>query len=361
MERLLFVIFSDKVSGTQKRVLNLFTCSLNLNHDFFLFINRNLYYEFLKNEELKNKLNENIFLGKVFIINDYRFGNFFFRIWSILRFVRKKKIKKIHGYLSAIYPIVTVSPIIKAKVSIELTSPDNAIKVSHLISKYSFFYNLLDKILCVSPTVYKIMSRHSSDYISRKIKEIGLPFHFIESSTYNTEISQKEKIIVFAARFISRKNGLLFSRVIFDLFEQEKLNGWYVYILGEGPEKEVIEKVLNPFRDRVFVGFRPDINEILKISSIFVSIIQPDNYPSQSVLDAMFFSNALILSDNGDSEKFIKNNGILVELSSDGIKKGIEVMINNPDILKDFQNQSRALYDENFDHKKYIEEFISII
>jgi hypothetical protein len=358
MKRLVFVIFSDKVSGSQKRVISLFLRSIILDYNFFLLINRNLYLAFLKNEEFTEQLKSMRANGKILIVNDYRYGNFFFRILSIFKTILKYKKFQIHCYLSAIYPVVFISPFISQKVSIELTSPDNALKISKLIDKYKFFYNHVSQIVCVSPTVFNVISKNSSNEILEKIKVISLPFHFINSPEL---VLHKEKAIVFAARLIPRKNGLLFSKVIFDLFEEGKLNNWFVYILGEGPEKELIEKVLNPFRDRVFIGFRPDINEILKISSIFVSIIQPDNYPSQSVLDAMFFSNALVLGENGDSKKFINNNGILVELSLGGVKKGIEFMINNPNDLRDFQNQSRIHYDENFDHKKYIEEFISII
>ena len=56
------------------------------------------------------------------------------------------------------------------------------------------------------------------------------------------------------------------------------------------------------------IGRVNDISDYLMHSKIYVSLIEPDNYPSQSIFEAMYYGNALVCSNTGDSNKFINNN-----------------------------------------------------
>jgi glycosyltransferase involved in cell wall biosynthesis len=46
---------------------------------------------------------------------------------------------------------------------------------------------------------------------------------------------------------------------------------------------------------------------------VFASLIHPDNYPSQSVMEAMFMGNAVVATDAGDTRRLVdERNGVLV-------------------------------------------------
>ena len=71
-----------------------------------------------------------------------------------------------------------------------------------------------------------------------------------------------------------------------------------------------------------FHGFHPQPTEVLAETSVFVSIQTTNNYPSQSVLEAMGCGNAIIATDVGDTRMFInENNGILIDLEAKQISK----------------------------------------
>src|SRR5690606_8123276 len=127
-------------------------------------------------------------------------------------------------------------------------------------------------------------------------------------------VSQKEKWIVSASRFIERKNVVLFAHAVKDAIAE--LADWKVFLLGQGPEEERLRTLLSDEISRgvVDLGYDGRIEDILARSALYVSLIEPDSYPSQSVLEAMAFGNALLLGDVGDSARFIARstpNGVL--------------------------------------------------
>jgi GalNAc-alpha-(1->4)-GalNAc-alpha-(1->3)-diNAcBac-PP-undecaprenol alpha-1,4-N-acetyl-D-galactosaminyltransferase len=56
-----------------------------------------------------------------------------------------------------------------------------------------------------------------------------------------------------------------------------------------------------------FIFFRTgDTSKILKKSKIFVSLQQHENYPSQSLIEAIATKNIIIATDVGDTRKIVK-------------------------------------------------------
>lgn len=87
---------------------------------------------------------------------------------------------------------------------------------------------------------------------------------------------------------------------------------WRVAFYGFGLEQSIIEQLLkNPIRTgQAIVAYTSNLQEVLVKSKIFVSLISPDSYPSQSVCEAMASSNALLLANQGQTRKiFYDNNG----------------------------------------------------
>ena len=80
-----------------------------------------------------------------------------------------------------------------------------------------------------------------------------------------------------------------------------------------------------------FEGGVADTAKYLKQSKIFISIQKDNNYPSQSLLEAMACENAIIASDVGETRKLVtENEGILVPLSAEKIADAIQFLLENP-------------------------------
>ncbi|RDC61397.1 hypothetical protein HME9302_02619 [Alteripontixanthobacter maritimus] len=169
----------------------------------------------------------------------------------------------------------------------------------------------------------------------------------------------KEKTIVFAHRFMARKNAVLFAKVAARFLQTRP--DWKVKILGFGDQEEEIRKILAPVAGQAKVGLDPDLPHTLAQSSIFVSLIQPDNYPSQSVMEAMEAGNALLISDTGDSrEMFLDGNGMLTSLDEQDVLDRLIQLSDNQEQLAAMGQRSRELAATRFNADHYLDELTSL-
>lgn len=125
--------------------------------------------------------------------------------------------------------------------------------------------------------------------------------------------NKREFQIAFSGRLEGDKNPLLFVEAARLLLQ--KYPDLIFHIIGEGRLGSNIREKVEGFDNIIYHGFHISPTDILAESSVFVSIQSTNNYPSQSVLEAMACGNAIIATDVGDTRMFInKNNGILINL-----------------------------------------------
>jgi glycosyltransferase involved in cell wall biosynthesis len=162
--------------------------------------------------------------------------------------------------------------------------------------------------------------------------------HFMTKKNISRKIIEsKEKSIVFGSRFLARKNPVLFAEIMDKILNEYP--EWNGYVLGGGELEQEVRSILKVHIESglVYVGRVAEFLGVLKKSSIYVSIIQPDNYPSQSVLEAMNTYNLLLISDTGNSDKFIDQenyHGELVELNFNSIYSGLVRLINKHECVE---------------------------
>jgi hypothetical protein len=114
--------------------------------------------------------------------------------------------------------------------------------------------------------------------------------------------------------------------------------------------------------NRIFVGYQPNIYDSLCKSKIFVSIIERDNYPSQSILEAMACQNALILSDRGDSNRFSnRKNAVFIQPHKDELKFKLTDLIIEEDKILKMGKESFLHVSTAFDSKLFIQTIIKYI
>src|SRR5436309_9919692 len=111
--------------------------------------------------------------------------------------------------------------------------------------------------------------------------------------------------VVFAGRLVEEKNPLLFVEAIPAILGA--VPAARVFLLGDGPLRPQIEQALDRpgIRGAVETGFRPDLAPVFAQARVFVSLQREDNYPSQSLLEAMACGAAPVATDVGLTWKLV--------------------------------------------------------
>jgi glycosyltransferase involved in cell wall biosynthesis len=264
-------------------------------------------------------------------IKSFRIQKKYFRVIEAIR--KEKNIKCFLGIYSGILPLYFYLKKRKRDVGIIFCNMDSWFRdvlpsdKKYWYRKYSSFNFALEKSDVID---------FLSPYILKGVKEKGIkineesvsitPCSFTDYSTCrigNKNIFQ----VVFAGRLEKGKNPELFLEAAIIL--AKKYPEILFHILGEGRLSSDIKlKLINVnLSNIIFHGFYQQPTEILADSSVFVSIQSTNNYPSQSVLEAMGCGNAIIASDVGDTRMFInENNGILINLEISELVNAIETL-----------------------------------
>ena len=363
-------IDSTSISGAEKRALKLFY-ELNLRGiECKLIISKRLFNSFSVGEYRRYLSDTDCivieagFLDKLasFKISDSRFyylrryTGFDHILAKIYHFQLKKVIKNIdidvlHSFLGLKVAFHVKKYTNVGKVIIEITSPDLVKKLSSYrpstLAKIDYFNAVSDS------TYIK-----SVDFIPHdKISQAPIAFFDPEYTISEDKLwNKKENIIIFAHRLIPRKNALLFAKVVKQFLKHH--SSWKVAIFGKSPQSDEINNLLAEeiLSGQVITGYQTKMLPELEQSKIFVSLIEPDNYPSQSVLEAMYTGNALLLSDRGfTKERFFADNGMLCELTLEDVLLKLTKLVSSETDLELLGRNSRSLLNNKYDKQIYID------
>jgi len=134
-------------------------------------------------------------------------------------------------------------------------------------------------------------------------------------------------------------------------------HGWKFAILGDGEQKSKVSECLKDEvqEGKAEVGYVSNVHEYLARSKIFVSIESEDNYSNQSVLEAMWAYNVLLLTDRGATRKrYFNDNGLFCEPDVDSVASALEALIEDEAMLGSMACASRQLVDTIFLVEAYI-------
>lgn len=136
-------------------------------------------------------------------------------------------------------------------------------------------------------------------------EKIAVPSGSVIDVEHFQPASQKEPWVVFAGRLVDEKNPLLFLEAAPAI--RQAVPAARLFLLGEGPLRSRVEEALDrlALRGVVEVGFRPDLASVLGKARVFVSLQRQDNYPSQSLLEAMACGAAAVATDVGLTWKLV--------------------------------------------------------
>lgn len=233
--------------------------------------------------------------------------------------------------------------------------------------KWAFYYPIEYLLSYHTDTLITI---NSEDYHlalkSFKAKEIEyLPGIGLDKEKFQFELSEEEKkkyrlelvlsnqdfVILYPAELNQNKNQAMLIRameLVIKKFPQVKLllpgddsmNGYYHKLVRECDVANHVE----------FLGYRKDIQNMMKISDLVVSTSKSEGLPME-ILDAMVCGLPIIVTNTRGNKDLIENyvNGFLVEVGDyQKLAQCIETVIATPGLKETFQigNQKKlAEYD----------------
>ena len=171
----------------------------------------------------------------------------------------------------------------------------------------------------------------------------------------------KENLIVFGHRLAGRKNPVVFAHAAKRFVAARP--AWRVAIRGTGPLEPDVRAVVAPevAAGRILLGFHPNLMDELHRARVFVSIESEDNYSNQSVLEAMWCCNALVLSDRGRTRaRYFADNGILCEPDADAVLAALLELADDPDRLARCAENSRRHVETAFSRDRYLDHLESV-
>jgi len=166
--------------------------------------------------------------------------------------------------------------------------------------------------------------------------------------------SHKARWVVFLARFVDIKNPLLLARAIPLILEHEPEARFF--FLGEGPLQPKLEALVERLgvADRVTVHFEPQPTRILNQSSIFVSLQSEENYPSQSLLEAMACGNAIVATDVGETRRLVdEQNGVRILPTPRALSDAVVALLNDPQLTNKQRTSRERVLTEHTPERFY--------
>jgi len=158
------------------------------------------------------------------------------------------------------------------------------------------------QIDCLSKTLWSYVK---SQNILPSQSIFFAPCSFIDHTKCFTKTKKRQ--IAFISRFEKDKGieELLLPSIPLILSKFPHLT---FQIIGSGSLEEMMRVKLNPYilHGSIFMGFLKNPELILSETLIFLSLQKIENYPSQSLLEAMSSSCAIIATDVGETKDIVK-------------------------------------------------------
>ncbi|MGQ0812308.1 MAG: glycosyltransferase family 4 protein [Nitrospiraceae bacterium] len=143
---------------------------------------------------------------------------------------------------------------------------------------------------------------------------------------------KKELWVIFAGRLIEEKNPLMFIEAVPAIRDAVPESRFFIF--GQGPLMPQIRACINRLGlDAVITtGFETDLAPRLAKATVFVSLQRQDNYPSQSLLEAMACEMATVATDVGLTGQLVdESTGIRVKPDPVQIGGAVTELLKNPE------------------------------
>lgn len=300
-KRLLFIIESLGGGGAQNALSKLISEFQNNNLKLTLLTFKSKKYDkFFLNKSVKriilpknNEVSSLIFR----ILNNIGF------IFKLRKLLKKSQYEVIFSFITATNLLVIIASLgLKKRIVI---SERNDIELQNL-SIYKKLLRILFYRYASLVTSNIQNSLTAMEKYVKKNKLIFLPNPVSLPRNLKTKTDHRKKFILSIGRLNKQKGYDLLLNAFYEFIKIPSFEDWHLYILGEGPEKEYLDKIifnLNLAGSVHLKGYSDPI-KYLKKASIYVQSSLFEGMPN-SVLEAMTFKVPVILNSQIRGIKYL--------------------------------------------------------
>ena len=186
-------------------------------------------------------------------------------------------------------------------------------------------------------------------------KRIHVIYNGIDCPNSLEQMSKKNNDInlIYVGSLTRRKNVRTIVQIFYKLQKQIELNNIHLWLVGEGPEKDKLQKYVNELdiKKRVrFWGHRDDIPDILQQADIMLVLSQSEGFPN-AAMEAMAFGVPLVISKLDGVEEFVShgNTAFIVDpANEENIIQILKVLIKDPEIHQKIRTNAFQHMTTNF-------------
>jgi len=127
-------------------------------------------------------------------------------------------------------------------------------------------------------------------------------------------------------------------------------------VYGRGPNEDKLKSLLKEEINskRVEIKYVSNLVDRLTKSKIFFSLIEPDNFPSRSLAEALYTGNSIVILNSGKSLFYYNNNGaVIVEKDPIEVYRATKRLISG-DLHQQSRNSLRH-YQKELSVDRYLE------
>lgn len=392
MKFIILINISGNIGGAEIRYLNLFSEIYKRKTDYKLVVNRKLY-EIAHKSGYLIEGTSNIIILEIDNLSISTEGKNSKIVIPIIKNNHFKRIRKLRNNLISVKKLIYYS--YKLYQIFKRQKPEYvyAVWVGGMIAwplkylyKFKFVYSYMDSGFSSLNGFWEnplkseqLPLKHADtiDFLSTNLykgvkEKIKLKTKSTISITpcsfknYDTIIPYhpKKNTITFCSRMEVIKNPmLLLESIKFFNSSYKNSNETNFQFLGDGENiiqmQDFIKK--NNLKNVELLGHVKNPVDYLKKSKIFISIQQTNNYPSQSLLEAMACENAIIASDVGETRKLVtEKEGILVSLEVNSISNAIIKLLKNNEVCSQLGKQARIKVLKEHTVERYLDYFYSL-
>jgi len=238
----------------------------------------------------------------------------------------------------------------------------------NIFSRIKYGASLLDKIVCISKEIEKIL--HGYGVSSKKLKTIysGIDvrkFDAVDPMAHFREmynIPADHVVVGTVAALVGHKdypNLLKAAKYV-----TERMNSVTFVALGTGPDEKKIRGIRDQLELKnrfILAGFQENVGAFLKNFNIYIQASKKEGLGT-SILDAFAAGLPIIGTKAGGIPELIRDqsNGILVE-ASDHVKLGDAIisLINDPELRAKLSNNAIEFV-KRFDVDKTVNQYIEL-
>lgn len=268
------------------------------------------------------------------------------RVVEITLFVRQCGISHVHiasnpGLLSVF--LCAIMRTLGKKVSI---SSVNSSKVKRqdfgLRSRIShrLTYSLANRVDFLSDS---ILEKHQELFGVSKSKGRVSECSFLANKLEAVQAGERDIDLCFVARLVPLKGIELLLDALSEM--QSTLN---VRICGDGPMKNYIDSRVEAIKHHnIYVGYCENPIDTLSRSKIFLSLQAYNNYPSQSVFEAIKSGCLVIATDVGETRKILNDENSILIKDKAALVSAIETALKNDGLRESLINESRKVFQKH--------------